>query len=89
MGKDNIKDLITDLQGQLPEPKASLSEDEKDQIVLTVGPKTIASILSAKKQLPLKRIPFLFSSLDTQTVINILAHDFADALHRVKQKKRG
>lgn len=80
--RDDLTRTLQDLSGDVPEPRLSLSDNEKDQLVARIGPKTARSILKAKKDFPLRRIPFLFSSLDTQDVVDILNNEMAEAIDR-------
>ncbi len=85
---DSINKAITDLKGQLPSPRSELSEAEKDELIARIGPRAARDVIKAKKDFPLARIPFLFSSLDTQAVVDLLAHDFSAALKRAFPDKR-
>ena len=78
---DDLSNQIRDLSGDIPEPRLNLSEQQKSEIIKIVGgPKTAAKIVQAKSDFPIKRIPFLFSSLDTQAVVDILANDMQAAI---------
>ena len=73
---DEIEDRLRDLKADLPQPRLNLSTTEKRQLIAKLGgPKTALSLLKAKKDFPLERIPFLYSSLDTQAVVDFLAND--------------
>lgn len=85
---DEISKALQKLEGQLPKPRTNLSEAGKDQLVAQVGPRTARDIVRAKRDLPLARIPFLFSSLDTQLVVDLLANDMTEALRRALPEKR-
>ena len=83
MAKDPVVDSLQNLKGQLPTPRLNLSETEKDALVAAVGgPRTAQSIVKARQELPLARIPFVFSSLNTQHVVDILANDMVAAIAR-------
>lgn len=85
MTKDHIDDALRALRADLPEPRRDLNESEKDALIAKLGgPRTVASILKAKDSLPLARIPFLFSSLDTRSVLEVLANDMTAALQRAR-----
>lgn len=79
---DKIKDALLNLAGNMPKPRLNLTESQKDELISNVGPKTARSIVLAKKDCPLARIPFLFSSIDTQAVLDILANDVDAAIQR-------
>lgn len=80
----SIEESLRQLSGQLPQPR-HLSENEKDELIKKIGgPRTVRSILKAKETLPSARIPFLFSSLDTQLVMDVLYNDWEAALQRIK-----
>ncbi len=85
MTKEKISELLENLKGELPVPRLNLSEDQKDQLILQLGLKTVQNLLKAKKQLPMARIPFLFSSLDTQALLDVLNNDMAAAVVRAKK----
>lgn len=83
MKDDPIAKSLRDIRSDIPEPRRNLSEADKDALIATVGgPKTVRSILRAKDTLPQARIPFLFSSLDSRAVMEILVNDMTDALKR-------
>jgi hypothetical protein len=78
---DKITESLLNLSGSLPKPRTNLSKEEKLALIAKVGgPRTAMSIIKAKKDYPLSRIPFLFSSLDTQCVVDILANDLSEFL---------
>lgn len=79
---DDLTKALEDLTGPLPKARQNLSEAEKDALVALVGVRTTRQIIRAKSELPLRRIPFLFSSIDTQAVIDVLANDLTAALER-------
>lgn len=83
--KDQLEELILQMKADWPEPKI-LNKQEKFQLIKEIGgPRTVTSILKAKKEFPLARIPFLFSSLDTKLVIYVLANEWDDILGRYDQ----
>lgn len=87
MSKDPISDSLQSLSGSLPNPRLNLTEAEKDALIAAIGgPKTAQAIITAKKELPLSRIPFLFSSLNTQAVVDILYNDVSDAISRARRR---
>ncbi len=78
---DQLTESLLNLAGSLPTPRLNLSKDEKKALIARVGgPRTAQSIVKAKKDYPISRIPFLFSSLDTQCVVDILHNDMSDVL---------
>lgn len=78
---DDITNALMNLDGKPPEAQ-NLTESEKDLLIQSLGPKTTLNIIKAKKDFPLSRIPFLFSSLDTQKVVNVLHNDLSEAIKR-------
>lgn len=79
---DDLTKALERLSGDLPKPHCDLSEANKDALVRRVGPRTARDILKAKKQLPLRRIPFLFATINTQDVVDLLANDMDAAVAR-------
>lgn len=81
-----MNDLLTrslqELTGDLPKPRFNLSDAEKESLVARLGPKTARSIVNAKKDFPHQRIPFLFSALDTQDVVDLLWNDMSDVISK-------
>jgi hypothetical protein len=78
---DQLTESLLNLAGSLPTPRLNLSKDEKKALIKKVGGlRTAQSIVKAKKDYPVSRIPFLFSSLDTQCVVDILHNDMSDVL---------
>jgi hypothetical protein len=82
MTEDEVTRALANLQGNLPKARENLSETEKDELVARVGPRTARDIVRAKKDYPLRRIPFLFSTVDTQAVVDLLANDVRAAIER-------
>lgn len=87
---DPLTRSLQELSGEIPKPRLNLSVAEKQSLVARIGPKTARSILQAKKDFPLQRIPFLFSALDTQDVVDLIYNDMMDvmskALLKIKKK---
>lgn len=80
---DDLRQSIENLSGEIPSPRLGLSLEQKIELVKVLGgPRTVTSILKCKKDYPLKRIPFMFSNLDTQAVVDILANDMEEALRQ-------
>ncbi len=80
---DDVAKVLQHLKGELPQPRLNLSEADKDALVRRLGPRTARSIIRAKSDYPIERIPFLFSTLDTQDVVDLLANDVLGAIARV------
>ncbi len=87
---DDLTRALEHIEADLPSPRMNLSEAEKDQLVMRVGPRTARDIVRAKANGPERRIPFLFSSVDTQAVVDLLANDVREAIERglVQARKR-
>lgn len=83
MKDDPLAKSLRDIKSDIPEPRRNLTEEEKDALIVTLGgPRTVRSILKAKETLPQARIPFLFSSLDSHAVLEVLVNDMTSALKR-------
>jgi len=80
---DDISKVLQNLTGDLPQPRLNLSESEKDALVMRLGPRTARNIVRAKGDYAIGRIPFLFSTLNTQDVVDLLANDVIAAIARV------
>ncbi len=85
---DDVAKVLQNLTAALPEPHLGLSEEAKDALVKRLGPRTARSIVRAKQDYALARIPFLFSTLDTQDVVDLLANDVTAALARALPPKK-
>ena len=83
-----IEAELKKLGGQLPSARTGLSEAEKDLLVKNLGYRTIKSILKAKSEFQVSRIPFLFSALDTQAVVDVLANEMRGAVDRAELSKK-
>jgi hypothetical protein len=82
---DDFETRLRALKAQLPTARFHLSEAEKDQLIRAIGgPRTVESIRKAMSKLPHERIPWLFSSLDSQLVIDVMANDMEEAIARAK-----
>lgn len=84
---DSIQKSIEDLRGDVPEPRKDLCHTDLVAIVKQLGVRTVTHIVAAKKDYPLKRIPFIFNSLDTQLVVDVLFHDMSKAVEAVKRRE--
>jgi hypothetical protein len=80
MSDDNLEERLRALKGNVPAPRTNLSEAEKAALVARVGPRTARSIVNAKRDFPVSRIPFLFSKIDTQDVVDLIANDVDEAI---------
>lgn len=83
---DPVSKALMELGGSLPSPRTNLSDVAKDELVAKVGPRTARDIVKASQDYPLRRIPFLFSTVDTQAVVDILANDMDAAIGRALAK---
>lgn len=82
MKDDDLTNRLRELKAELPKPRTNLTETEKDELVRRVGPRTARDIVKAGKELPKHRIPFLFSTVDGQAVVDLLANDMTQAIKR-------
>ena len=69
-----IEEQLLDLSGNLPKPR-NLSEEQLRDLVNSIGPRTCKNIIDAISDFPIARIAFLFSSIDTQAVVDILYYN--------------
>ena len=83
---DKLTDALRDLKAALPREQ-KLSEREKDQLIADLGYGTVQNILKAKSTLPIARIPFLFNTIDTQKLVNVLGNDLTQALRRAAKTR--
>lgn len=91
MVDDPITDALQKLNEDVVQPRLNLSASACDELVKRVGgPRTAQQVLQAKKQLPARRILFLFSSLDSQAVADILENSSGvkAAIDRAKKLKK-
>ena len=86
MEDDDLTNRLRNLKAELPAGRATLTEAEKDELVKRVGPRTARDIVKAGKELPKQRVPFLFSSVDTQAVMDLLANDMKAAIARALRR---
>jgi hypothetical protein len=85
---DDLTAKLRNLKSQLPAARTQLSEAEKDELIKAIGgPRTAESIRKAMSKLPHERIPWLFSSLDSQLVLDIMANDMDAAIARAKTRQ--
>lgn len=84
---DKLVESIENLSGSLPTARLGLSLEQKIELIQKLGgPRTVGSILKCKKDYPLKRIPFMFSKLDTQAIVDVLANEMEEALQAYRRK---
>lgn len=84
--KNPVADALLKLTGDMPAPRLGLSDADKTLLVQKIGPRTARSILSMRGKVVAARIPFLFSSVDTQAVVDLLANDCeAEIQHALKK----
>ncbi|MDQ3230525.1 MAG: hypothetical protein M3Q07_01800 [Pseudobdellovibrionaceae bacterium] len=82
---DDVDASLRALKAQLPTARFNLSEPDKDELIRAIGgPRTVENIRKAMSKLPHERIPWLFSSLDSQLVIDVMANDMEAAITRAK-----
>ncbi len=75
------ENALRQLNDQIPIGRKDLSPEEKRQLLKKVGgTRTARDIIKAKKDFPLARIPFLFSALDTQAVVDILCNEMEEVI---------
>lgn len=79
---DDLTKVLESLSGERLQPHRNLSESEKDAIIAKIGPRTVRDIVKAKADFSEARIPFLFSTIDSQSVVDILANDMVGAIAR-------
>ena len=80
---DELDEALLGIQADKLEARLSLSLDEKIRLVEKWGPKRISDLVKAKSQIPIQRIPFIFNTIDTQDVLDVLANDMEDAIEAV------
>lgn len=85
--KNEVIDALTNLTGNIPVARKDLSETEIDALIQEIGPRTAKSILSMRGKTQESRIPFLFSSVDTQAIVDLLANDCGAAIERALAAK--
>ncbi len=86
--KAAVSDQLRQLKADLPQGRPQLSDEEKRELIRKLGgPRTARDIVKAKKDFPLARIPFLFSSCDTQAVMDVLCNDMEAAIGEALREK--
>ena len=73
---DQIETTLVGLKAELPSPRIFTSRADLVKLIQSAGgPRTAKSIRDHSKITPARRIPHVFSSIDTQVVVDILAND--------------
>jgi hypothetical protein len=85
--RDDLTQALENLSGGSPSPRLNLSEQDKAELVERLGPRLARDIVKAKKDYPLKRIPFLFSTVNTQDVVDVLNNDVDAAIAAALAKR--
>ena len=85
---DPIENRLRDLSSEPLEARQYKTTSEKKALIMKVGPRTCRSIINAKKDYSISRIPFLFSSIHPQLVVDVLANDLMGLVESmIKEKK--
>jgi hypothetical protein len=86
---DEISKNIVGLSGDLPQGRRGLSESQKDELVqIAGGAISVRNIQKSQKDLPEARIIFVFNSIDSQAVADILVNDMSAAIQRAIALKK-
>lgn len=86
---DEIEKSLRGLNGNEMKARIYSSDEELLDLIQKIGgPRTAASIRKAMKTSPRDRIPFLFSSLDPQLVIDVMANDIDEILREILANKK-
>ncbi len=86
---EDVEQRLRGLKSNLNPARQNLSESEKDQLILDIGgPKTAETVRKAMSNFPHERIPWLFSSLDSQLVLDVMANDMDAAIDRAKASRK-
>lgn len=81
---DALSRELLAIAANLPEPTGIFSETEKQRFIARVGWRLVRDIDKARSELPLSRIPHVFSSVDSQIVVDILANEWQAALQKAR-----
>lgn len=85
--QDPLTQQLTEIEKNLPEPQ-TLTHEELLDLINQLGPRTCRQVLNARKTLGEARIYFLFNSLPTQKLVNLLHNDQChEILAKLEQKK--
>lgn len=73
---DQIETTLVGLKAELPCPRLFTSRSDLVKLIQAAGgPRTAKSIRDHAKITPIRRIAHVFSSIDTQVVVDVLAND--------------
>ena len=81
---DPIEKSLINLKSDELEANKYKTDKELETLIRTVGPLTCRNILKAKKDYKLSRIPFLFSSIHPQLVVDVLGNDIEKLLEKIQ-----
>lgn len=85
---DDIEKSLRDLKGESLTARILTSDEEKEALIQAIGgPRTAASIRQALKTYSKDRIPFLFSSLEAQIVVDVLENDLDELIAKLIARK--
>lgn len=82
----SIEEQLLAIKSDLPQPSI-LNDNQKRSLIEKIGPKTVRNIIKAKKDFDLQRIPFLFNSIDSKIVIDILNNEWDELLEDALNNK--
>lgn len=83
---DELEKSLRNIQSELPKARLCETRDEKVELIRKLGgPRTAENIRKAMQSYPHARIPFLFSSLDAQLVVDVMANDLDELIAELKQ----
>ena len=85
---DEIEDRLRSLESEKIEPNIYETEEKKLELVRKVGPRTAKNILNARKDYKESRIPFLFSSIHPQLVIDVLHNKPLKEIEKLLEKEK-
>jgi hypothetical protein len=79
---DEISKSLQALKSTPIKARLCQNDAEKEELIVKIGgPRTARSIRQALKSFSRDRIPFLFSSLDPQLVVDVLENDLDSILN--------
>jgi hypothetical protein len=86
---DDLDKSLRGLKGDEIRPNHYESRDELKALIEAIGgPRTAASIRKAMKTYSKERIPFLFSSLDPQLVVDVMSHEIDSLIQEILEQKK-
>jgi hypothetical protein len=86
---DDLEKSLRALKGDEIKAQIYESRSELEALIKAVGgPRTALSIRKAMKSYSQKRIPFLFSSLDPQLVVDVMSNDLDSLLAEALAPKK-